>query len=115
MRYQLLQTPDYLIEELVHQFRFHHFRDVDDDTFAFAGHPAGFRVGTAAAGEYKDTCVGPFQGFQIGSKLALGFRVVKTFGILLKGPIRGVFVDIGPAESISAVRRILSESPELLF
>ena len=104
MRYHLLQTPDHLIEELVHQLRFHHLRDINYDTFAFTSHPAGLGVGAAAAGEYKDTGVGPFQGLQIGRKLALGFRVVKTFGILLEGPVRSVFVDIGPAESISTVR-----------
>ncbi|MBP5558365.1 MAG: hypothetical protein J6X71_01215 [Bacteroidales bacterium] len=35
-----------------------------------------------------------------------GKRMVQPFGILLKRPIRGVFVDVGPMEPVPAVRRI---------
>ena len=96
---QVFQGADDGVEQLVHQLGFHHFRDVGDDLPAGAGHPAGFRVGAAAAGEYEDAGVRPFQGCQVGGELAFRLRVVKSFGILREGPGRGVFVDVRPAEA----------------
>lgn len=63
-------------------------------------------MGTAAAGEYQDAGVRPFQGLEVGRELALGLRVMQTLGVLLEGPVRGVFVHVGPTESFSAVRRV---------
>ena len=51
-----------IIKELVHKLRLDHLGDVDDDFFAGSGHPAGFGVGAAAAGEYQDARVRPRQG-----------------------------------------------------
>ena len=67
-------------------------------------------MGAAAAGEDEDAGVGPFQSLQVGLELPFGLRMVQALGILRKAPVRGVFVDVRPAETISAVRRI----PEII-
>lgn len=46
------------------------------------------------------------QRVRIGLELTLGKRMAQPFGILLKRPIRGVLVDVGPMEPLPAVRRI---------
>ena len=38
--------------------------------------------------------------------MLLGKRMVQTLSVLLKAPIRGIFVNVRPAESIAAVRWI---------
>ena len=57
-----VEVADDIVKELVHQFGLLHFGDVDDDFSAGAGHPAGFGVGAAAAGEDEDAGIGPFKG-----------------------------------------------------
>ena len=86
---QVIEAPDDGVEELVHQLRFDHFRDVGDAAPAGAGHPAGFGVGAAAAGEDEHAGVGPFQRLQVGGELALRLRMVKALGVLREGPVRG--------------------------
>ena len=83
---QLLQRPHNPVKQLVHQFRLDHFGDEDDGAFAAAGHPAGFGVGAAAGGEDEDAGIGPFEGVDVGRKLAFGEGVAEAFGILGEGP-----------------------------
>ena len=60
-------------------------------------------MGAAAARKNKHAGVCPLQSVQIGLELTLGKRMAQPFGILLKRPIRGVFVDVGPMEPVPAV------------
>ena len=109
----LLQRGDELVdcagdavEEFVHEFGLLHLGDIDDDALAGAGHPAGFGVGAAAAGEDEDAGVGPVQGVQVGGELAFGFGVVEAFAVFVEGPVGRVFVDVGPVEAGAAVGRV---------
>ena len=104
--HQLLKAADDFVEELVHQLRLHHFGDVDDDALAAAGEVAGFGVGAATAGEEEHAGIGPLQGLQIGFELLFGKRMAETFGVPVEGPIRGVFIDVGPVEAGAAVGRV---------
>lgn len=108
---QVVGVVHYLVEQPVHQFWLLHLRDVDYNFLSAAGHPAGFGVSAAAAGENQDAGIGPFKGLQIGLELTLGLRMVQAFGILLESPFRGVFVDVRPSESIAAVGRV----PEIIY
>lgn len=108
--HQVIKIVHNLVKEFVHQLRPHHLRDINDDALAGADHPAGFGVGAAAAREYEDAGVGGLEGLQIGRKLTFGQWMVQSVGVLLEGPIRGVFVDVSPMEADAAVRRI----PEII-
>ena len=83
---QLLHRPHDPVKELVHQFRLDHFGDVDEGALAVAGHPAGFGVGAAAAGEDEDAGIGPFEGVEVGGELAFGEGMAEAFGVLGEGP-----------------------------
>ena len=104
--HQIIKIAHNPVEEFVHQLRLNHFRDVGDNAFPGTGHPAGFGVGAPAARENEHACVRLPQGLQIGRKLALGKRMAQSLLVLLKGPIRGVFVHVSPMEAGAAVRRI---------
>ncbi len=75
----LLNNPEQIIEvvhnpvkELVHQLRLLLFRHVDDGFETFAGEPAGFGVGAAAAREYEDAGIGPAHGVEVGLEAFFG-------------------------------------------
>ena len=63
-------------------------------------------MGAAAAGEYEDAGVGPFEGFEVCGELAFSQRMGQAFLILLEIPFKGFRVNVGPAESVAAVGRI---------
>ena len=77
-----------------------------DFTLALSGHPSSFGVSAAAARKDEDTSICPVQGIPIVLELTLSLRMVQSLTILLKRPIRGVFVNVRPMETIPAVRRV---------
>jgi len=103
---ELVNCAGDAVEEFVHEFGLLHLGDVDEDFAAGAGHPAGFGVGAAPAGEDEDAGVGPAEGVEVGGELALGLGVAEAFAVLVEGPVGGGGVDVGPVEAGAAVGRV---------
>ena len=86
------------IKQLVHQLRLLLFRHVDNGFEAFAGEPASFGVGAAAAGEYDDADIGPKHGVQVGLEAFLGDGVGQALDVLGRLSVLPVFIYVGPVE-----------------
>ena len=98
-----IQTPHNPVKELVHQLWLLFFRHIDDGFEAFAGEPAGFGVGAAAAGEYEDADIGPKHGVQVGLEAFLGDGVGQVLDVLGRLPVLPVFIYVGPVEAAGVV------------
>ena len=65
-------------------------------------------MGTPAARKAKDAYVSLLQGLQVRLKLPFCKRMAQSLLVLLKGPIRSVFVYISPMKTISTGRSGIS-------
>ena len=61
---------------------------------------------TSTTRKNKNTKIRPIKSRQICMILLFSKRMIQSLGILFKGPIGRVFVDISPVETIAAVRRV---------
>ena len=97
-RKQVLEVSHNPVKQLIHQLRLLLFRHVDNGSEAFAGEPAGFGVGAAAAGEYEDAGIGPTHGVEVGLEAFFGNGVGQALDVLGRLPVLPVFIYVGPVE-----------------
>ena len=101
--HQIIQTPHNPVKQLIHQLRLLLFRHIDNSFEAFAGEPASFGVGAAAAGEYEDADIGPKHGVEVGLEAFLGNGVGEVADVFGWLPVLPVLVHIGPMETAGVV------------
>ena len=95
---QFLGVTNYTVKQFIHQLRLLLFRHVDNGSEAFAGEPAGFGVGAAAARKDQNAGVGPEHGVEVGLEALLGDGVGEVADVFVRLPVLPVFIYVGPVE-----------------
>ena len=103
---QFFQCTGYSVKQFVHQLRLLHLGDENHYSLSFPRHPTGLGMCAPAARQYKDTGVSPIQSLKICSELAFCQRVAESLLIITERPVHGIFINVCPSESLSAMRRI---------
>ena len=107
---EVVHRTDDLVEDLVHQFGFLLFRNIDHRLQAAAGKPAGLRVCGPAAGEDQYAGVCPEHRIQVSLESFFRHRMVQVADIYPDTPFLPVFPYVRPEEAPGIVLWI----PEIL-
>lgn len=105
-RDELFDAVGHGIEQLVHQLRFLHLRNIDDGLHSAALAPSGFGMGAATARQIQYAGVSPLQRLNVVGELLLRRGMRQTVCVLRKRPICAIRVDVGPMETVAALWRI---------